>query len=106
MNHVSSLSRVAKTAALAAGMVALSAASAFADAPTPNKGDTTWMLVSTALVILMTIPVVALFDGGLVRSKNMLSALMQVCAGFSLIDRTSTRLNSSHTDISRMPSSA
>ena len=41
--------------------------------PVPNKGDTAWMLVSTLLVILMTIPGLALFYGGLVRTKNMLS---------------------------------
>jgi Amt family ammonium transporter len=46
--------------------------------PTPNKGDTAWMIVATLLVILMTIPGLALFYGGLVRSKNMLSVLMQV----------------------------
>ena len=43
-----------------------------------NKGDTTWMLVSSALVLLMAIPALALFYGGLVRTKNMLSVLMQV----------------------------
>ena len=43
------------------------------------------MLVSTILVILMTIPGLALFYGGLVRAKNMLSVLMQVFIGFSLI---------------------
>ncbi len=80
-----SISRGARVASLAAGMLALSAASAFAAAPEPNKGDTTWMLVSTALVILMTIPGLALFYGGLVRSKNVLSVLMQVFAGFSMI---------------------
>ena len=42
-----------------------------------NKGDTTWMLVSSALVLLMAIPALALFYGGLVRTKNMLSLLMQ-----------------------------
>ena len=46
--------------------------------PTPNKGDTAWMLTSSALVLLMTIPGLALFYGGLVRTKNMLSMLMQV----------------------------
>jgi Amt family ammonium transporter len=46
--------------------------------PAPNKGDTAWMIVATLLVILMTIPGLALFYGGLVRSKNMLSVLMQV----------------------------
>jgi ammonium transporter, Amt family len=49
-----------------------------ADAPVPNKGDTSWMLISSALVLLMTIPGLALFYGGLVRTKNMLSMLMQV----------------------------
>ena len=46
--------------------------------PTPNKGDTAWMLTATVLVLLMTIPGLALFYGGLVRTKNMLSMLMQV----------------------------
>jgi len=54
-------------------------------APTPNKGDTAWMLASTALVLLMSVPALALFYGGLVRSKNMLSMLMQVFVTFSLI---------------------
>ena len=54
------------------------APAAAAPAPQPNKGDTTWMLISTALVLLMTIPGLALFYGGLVRQKNMLSMLMQV----------------------------
>ncbi len=43
-----------------------------------NKGDTAWMLVSSVLVLMMSIPALALFYGGLVRSKNMLSVLMQV----------------------------
>ena len=51
----------------------------------PNKGDTSWMLLSTLLVILMVVPGLALFYGGLVRSKNMLSVLMQVMVTFSLI---------------------
>jgi Amt family ammonium transporter len=54
-------------------------------APVPNKGDTTWMLTATLLVILMSIPGLALFYGGLVRSKNMLSILMQVFSIFALI---------------------
>jgi Amt family ammonium transporter len=58
---------------------------AAAAAPTVSKGDTAWMLVSTILVILMTIPGLALFYGGLVRTKNMLSVLMQVFAVFSLV---------------------
>jgi len=54
-------------------------------APTANKGDVAWMLTSTALVILMSIPALALFYGGMVRAKNMLSVLMQVFVTFSLI---------------------
>jgi Amt family ammonium transporter len=54
-------------------------------APVPNKGDTAWMMISTVLVILMTIPGLALFYGGLVRSKNMLSILLQVFIIFALI---------------------
>jgi Amt family ammonium transporter len=54
-------------------------------APVPNKGDTAWMLTSTAFVLLMSVPALALFYGGLVRTKNMLSVLMQVFVGFSLI---------------------
>src|SRR5258708_3622769 len=54
-------------------------------APVPNKGDTAWMLTSTALVLLMAVPALGLFYGGLVRSKNMLSVLMQTFVGFSLI---------------------
>jgi ammonium transporter, Amt family len=54
-------------------------------APTVNKGDITWMMVATILVIAMTVPGLALFYGGLVRAKNMLSVLMQVLVVFSLI---------------------
>ncbi|MEY4268525.1 MAG: hypothetical protein RIS90_3060 [Pseudomonadota bacterium] len=71
--------------AAAAPAAAAPAAAAAAPAPVPNKGDTTWMMVSTMLVILMTVPGLALFYGGLVRSKNMLSVLMQVMVTFSLI---------------------
>jgi Amt family ammonium transporter len=56
-----------------------------APAPTPNKGDVAWMLTSTALVLMMSVPALALFYGGLVRAKNMLSVLMQVFVGFSLV---------------------
>jgi Amt family ammonium transporter len=56
-----------------------------AAAPTPNKGDTTFMYIATVLVILMTIPGLALFYGGLVRSKNMLSVLMQVFVCFAML---------------------
>jgi Amt family ammonium transporter len=54
-------------------------------APTPNKGDVAWMIVATLLVIMMTVPGLALFYGGLVRTKNTLSVLMQVMVTFSLI---------------------
>jgi Amt family ammonium transporter len=53
--------------------------------PVPNKGDVAWMLMSTALVLLMSVPALALFYGGLVRTKNMLSVLMQVFVVFSLV---------------------
>ncbi len=72
-------------AAAPAAMVAAIAEAAPAVAPQPNKGDTAWMTVATVLVILMTIPGLAMFYGGLVRSKNMLSVLMQVFVIFSLI---------------------
>ena len=74
----------------AVGMAALFAHPAFAQAavavvpaspipaPTVNKGDTAWLLISTALVLMMSVPGLALFYGGLVRTKNMLSVLMQV----------------------------
>ncbi len=58
---------------------------AAAPAPTPNKGDVSWMLVATALVIMMSVPALALFYGGMVRSKNALSVLMQVFVVFSLV---------------------
>ena len=54
-------------------------------APTPNKGDVAWMLTSTALVLMMSVPALALFYGGMVRSKNALSMLMQVFVVFSLV---------------------
>ena len=53
-------------------------------APVPNKGDVAWMIVATVLVILMIVPGVALFYGGMVRSKNLLSMLMQVFIIFAL----------------------
>jgi len=61
------------------------ASAAAAPAAVPNKGDTAWMLVATLLVILMTLPGLALFYGGLVRTKNMLSVLMQVFMIFAVI---------------------
>ena len=77
----------AQAAPDAATVVAAAAASAPAAAPAPHidSGDTAWMLTSTLLVILMIIPGLALFYGGLARSKNMLSVLMQVFVVFSLV---------------------
>ena len=80
---------VAATAVAPAAAVTAAAApaapAAAAPMPVPNKGDTAWMTVSTLLVVLMAIPGLALFYGGLVRSKNMLSVLMQVFVVFSMI---------------------
>jgi Amt family ammonium transporter len=56
-----------------------------AKAPEPNKGDVSWMLMCTALVLMMSVPALALFYGGMVRAKNMLSMLMQVFVVFSLV---------------------
>ncbi len=58
---------------------------AAAPAPTVNKGDVSWMLISTAIVLMMSLPGLALFYGGMVRSKNMLSMSMQVFVTFSLV---------------------
>ncbi len=91
--------RTLKSLLAAAPILALTAVTAFAQdaaapvadavaaavVPVPDKGDTTWMLLSTILVILMTLPGLALFYGGLVRAKNILSVLMQVFVGFSVI---------------------
>ena len=69
----------------ASGAEAAAPAAAAASAPVPNKGDVAWMVVATMFVIMMSIPGLALFYGGLVRSKNMLSVLMQVFVTFSMI---------------------
>ena len=69
----------------AAAAPAAAAPAAEAKAPVPDKGDTAWMTVATLLVIMMTVPGLALFYGGLVRAKNMLSVLMQVFVVFSMI---------------------
>jgi Amt family ammonium transporter len=83
---VSAASALRPVHGVAALLAAFGPALALAqDAPVPNKGDTAWMLTSTALVLLMSVPALALFYGGLVRSKNMLSVLMQVFVTFSLI---------------------
>ncbi|MCP5285089.1 MAG: ammonium transporter [Burkholderiaceae bacterium] len=68
-----------------AAAAAAPAAEAAAPAPAVHKGDVAWMMTSTLLVIFMAVPGLALFYGGLVRSKNMLSVLMQVLVVFSLI---------------------
>ena len=72
-------------AAVVEAVVEAAPAAAAAPAPALSAGDTAWMLTSTMLVILMVIPGLALFYGGLVRSKNMLSVLAQVFTIFSLI---------------------
>jgi len=69
---------IAAAAPAAETTVAAEAAAPEAPAPVPDKGDVSWMLLSTLLVLLMIIPGLALFYGGLVRQKNMLSMLMQV----------------------------
>jgi len=74
-----------KTQTVAAEAAKPAEAAPAASAPTPNKGDVAWMLTSTAFVLMMSVPALALFYGGLVRSKNMLSVLMQVFVVFSLI---------------------
>ena len=64
--------------------VILPAAAHAQEAPVLDPGDTAWMIVATALVLFMTIPGLALFYGGLVRSKNVLSVLMQ-CFGITAV---------------------
>ncbi|HJR74535.1 MAG TPA: ammonium transporter [Luteimonas sp.] len=75
---------VAQTGAEPAA-VAAAAAQEAAPPPVVDKGDTAWMLTSTLLVLLMTVPGLALFYGGMVRSKNVLSVLAQVISVFSLL---------------------
>ncbi len=75
----------AAAAAPAAAPAAEAAPATAAAAPVPDKGDTAWMMAATLLVIMMSIPGLALFYGGLVRSKNMLSVLMQVMMIFGLV---------------------
>ncbi|HEX5649484.1 MAG TPA: ammonium transporter [Steroidobacteraceae bacterium] len=72
-------------AALALGAMLAPVLGLAQDAPVPDKGDTAWMMTSTVLVILMTIPGLALFYAGMVRTKNVLSLLMQVFMTFCLI---------------------
>ena len=70
---------------LLAPMAWAQAAAAAAPPLVMNKGDVAWMLTSTLLVLMMTVPGLALFYGGLLRSKNVLSMLMQVMTVFSMI---------------------
>ena len=74
---------------IVAGIIFAASASAqevaAAAAPVVDKGDVAWMLTSTLLVLLMTVPGLALFYGGMVRSKNVLSVLAQVICVFSLL---------------------
>ena len=85
------LHRTTSTLGLAAFTILVMAGNAWAQtpaadaAPQPNKGDTAWMLISSALVLMMSVPGLALFYGGLVRTKNMLSVLSQVFMIVSLV---------------------
>ncbi|MDD2721119.1 MAG: ammonium transporter [Gallionella sp.] len=85
--EVASMTPAASAVAESAAVVAtpIEQAVAVAAAPVPDKGDTSWMMLCTLLVIMMSIPGLALFYGGLVRSKNMLSILMQVFSIFAMI---------------------
>ena len=72
-------------ALLVGGLFAVPAFAQAAAAPKLDSGDTAWMLVSSMLVLMMTIPGVALFYGGMVRAKNLLSVLMQCFAITALV---------------------
>lgn len=88
MTSSNKLSRISAAVAVAATLLYASVGSALAQAaaaPVPNKGDTAWMLIATALVLMMSIPGLALFYGGLVRSKNMLSILTQIFMIVSMV---------------------
>ena len=88
-----SIARYAKPLLAVLGTVGLASLAFAADAPAaaappapmPNKGDTAFMMLSTVLVLSMIVPGLALFYGGLVRSKNMLSVLMQVMVGAATV---------------------
>jgi Amt family ammonium transporter len=88
MKSLSKLTSAGSAIGLGLSTLAISASVALAQAPAapvPNKGDTAWMIVATLLVLMMSIPGLALFYGGLVRSKNMLSVLSQVFMIVSLV---------------------
>lgn len=77
--------RLAGVIGSTAALSLLTAGAALADAPVPNKGDTAFMVLSSVLVLMMTVPGLALFYGGLVRTKNMLSMCTQVFATLCLV---------------------
>ena len=85
--NVDSLATLSMTDPFMLAEASPDAAPAVAEEPPPvlSEGNTAWMIIATVLVIMMSIPGIALFYGGLVRSKNMLSVLMQVFVTFSLI---------------------
>jgi len=86
MSKMEKLKKTGAVMAAIAGVTAISAGSALAQTPpVPNKGDTAWMLVATALVLMMSVPGLALFYGGLVRTKNMLSILTQIFMIVSMV---------------------
>ncbi len=86
MNHVAHApKRGLRTAITLAGLACFAPVLHAAPTATVSKGDVAWMLTSTLLVLMMTVPGLALFYGGLVRAKNVLSVLMQVLTVFSLI---------------------
>ena len=71
---------------LTAVLAALAPAACLAaDTPLPNKGDTAWMLTASALVLLMTVPGLALFYGGMVRRKNVLGTMMHSMVALGLV---------------------
>lgn len=77
MKNLTKIAGLAAALAAAAALPAVAQDAAAEAAPVIDKGDVAWMMVSSALVLFMTIPGLALFYGGLVRTKNMLSVLMQ-----------------------------
>jgi Amt family ammonium transporter len=81
------LKRACRTAAAGAGALALTTGAALAQAPKDplNSGDTAWMITSSALVLMMTIPGLGLFYGGMVRKKNVLATLAQSFGATCLI---------------------
>src|SRR5271167_45917 len=83
--RISELKKVGLGALTVLGALALSTASAFAAAPKIDSGDTAWMLTSSALVLMMTIPGLGLFYAGMVRKKNMLATMAQSFAATGLI---------------------